>query len=523
MKGLYVYGAVASFLSGIIIRSLFTPNPYILCALTAVTGIFVFFCRKNSYKIFPIILLSFFFLGSARWEIFLDFAHEKNLDSCDSLSLKFSALVVDQPLFTEKGQRIAVESRDAICFEKGVSFRLIATIDRYPEYMYGDVVEVAGILKKPSAFSSASGRVFNYPGYLSSQNIYSEIKRAKVFLIERPSTFSLIGTLYEFKDLIVETIKRTLPEPHSGLLAGILLGVKSDLGAELQDAFRRVGLVHIIVLSGSNVTIVAQAILTLTRRFPKIISIPLSIFAIICFALMTGNSATIIRASAMVSLSVVAGVARREYSIPRALVLVAFIVAFINPALVPYDPAFQLSFLATLGLVIFTDFFDRAFRRVPDFLAIKETLTASLATQIIITPFMMYLMGQVSLVSLLVNGIVVPMVPYVMMTGSIMVALSWVTNLFAPLLVAGTYFLLNVMITTADFFSRWDYAALTVKGWGMAETLAVYLCLTIAIGAYVVFRHQKENTACVVRCFSDYFVMKTILPHRYNFSRSRPN
>lgn len=144
-----------------------------------------------------------------------------------------------------------------------------------------------------------------------------------------------------------------------------MLGVKESLGEGLEEDFVDTGLVHIVVLSGYNVTIIAEAIIRTLSFVSVMAGIYIGGIAIAVFAIMTGAGATIIRASIMAILALIARATGRRYEITRALFIAGFLMILENPYILLYDISFQLSFLATVGLIYLSPVFENIFKFFP--------------------------------------------------------------------------------------------------------------------------------------------------------------
>ncbi len=157
--------------------------------------------------------------------------------------------------------------------------------------------------------------------------------------------------LFKIKKSFLNQIKKILPKEEASFLGGLLLGAKEDMGKKLLEDFRRTGVIHIVVLSGFNLTIVADFFMKIFMLLGLAGASFFSAISIIFFAIMTGASATIVRAAIMALLVILARVSGRTSVTIRALFLAGFIMLLFNPMLLVFDPSFQLSFLATLGLL----------------------------------------------------------------------------------------------------------------------------------------------------------------------------
>ncbi len=147
--------------------------------------------------------------------------------------------------------------------------RILVTADRFliakQNIRYGDVVHVAGMLKKPKAFMTDTGREFDYAGFLRAKGVVYTISFAEVTLMEHHET--MLGRLFAGKQLFLNALQDAVPEPAAGLGAGMLLGVKRALGEYLDTVFRETGIIHIVVLSGYNIMIVVQVLMYLLTFF----------------------------------------------------------------------------------------------------------------------------------------------------------------------------------------------------------------------------------------------------------------
>ena len=135
-----------------------------------------------------------------------------------------------------------------------------------------------------------------------------------------------------------------MPEPHSAFLGGITIGAREGLPESLQEKFRTTGVAHIVALSGYNITIVAETIMLFLSFLPQYLAIGGGVIGVILFAIMTGASATVLRASIMALLALTARATGRIYTVSWALFLVGFFMVLQNPKILRFDTSFQLSF-----------------------------------------------------------------------------------------------------------------------------------------------------------------------------------
>ena len=333
---------------------------------------------------------------------------------------EFQAVVVGEPDKRDDYTRYTVKSE-----EKFGQYKILITTNRFPELEYGDLVKVSGKINFPKSFESDLGRTFDYPNYLAKNNIRYVSFRPQITLVEKGHGSKFFSALYAFKNKFVENVETALTEPHSSLANGITLGLKQSLCKELLDTFRTAGIIHIVVLSGYNMTIILAGVMFVLGRFSKIprgLSLSLGVILMLGFAALVGFSATVLRALLMATLAILARFLGRPVLAMRALFITGAVMLLSNPLILFHDPSFQLSFLATLGLIAVSpivenklnkhfSFFARISNASPKWKQIlKEIITATIATQIFVLPALIYMMGQFSIVSLPVNLLVLPLV-----------------------------------------------------------------------------------------------------------------
>ncbi|MEX0931526.1 MAG: ComEC/Rec2 family competence protein [Candidatus Paceibacterota bacterium] len=402
------------------------------------------------------VLLSAFVCGAVRMSI------AENAISADSIitneEVTVSARIVSEADITEERSRYIV---GVLNEEDEVVIRARMSISRFPEYFYGDIVTIKGEFSLPEAFETEDGSFFDYPAYL---------KAKKVQYILEPSDITATGeykksfrrTLLVFKYSFLSVLREVLPEPHASLSAGILLGVESSLGDRLLELFRITGLIHIIVLSGYNVTIVAEWIMRIVGKvLPFRASIIAGSCAIVAFAVLTGLTATVVRASVMALLALFARATGNTYMIGRALVLAGLCMILANPYLLIADPSFQLSFIASFGLIYGAPLVVRYFTWVRASV-VREIIGATIATQIAVLPIILSFSGELSLVSVPVNVLTLLVIPYAMFFSFSAGILGMVSGILAMPFSFVTYVLLEYVLRVVYAFGTLPFSVIPI-------------------------------------------------------------
>lgn len=321
---------------------------------------------------------------------------------------------------TIEGRISAEPDRRPLQTKYTINHVLVSDHATYPQYQYGDMVRVTGVLERPGMIDN-----FNYGNYLSRYGIYAVMYRARVEKIaDGPPSF--FRFLYRVKDRFEAQINKLYAEPHAAFMAGLLTGSRKGIPEDLMESFSATGLTHIIAISGYNITIVIAIISSLLFWLPLRWRFVPSILAIVVFTLFVGASAAVVRAAIMGILGLVALRWERISNVRLTLLWTAFFMLLWNPKYLWYDAGFQLSFLAVIGLVEIGPKLERYFTKVPDVLGIREALQMTLAAQISTAPLIIFLFGRLSFISPIANVLVAPAIPLAMLFGFLGTMLSFV-------------------------------------------------------------------------------------------------
>jgi len=391
-----------------------------------------------------------------------------SLETILSKKVSLTGVIVNEPTQQEKTKQFYVQIGED---------RLLVSVDRLVAVSYGDEVKVSGVVKKPESFTTELGRTFDYPGYLKARSIEYQMAFAEVLAIDTQKGNLIMSALLAVKAKFVESLQSTIPEPAVSLGEGLLLGIKSALGTEVEKDFRRTGIIHIVVLSGYNVMLVVAFIMfCLSYLLPLRWRIFSGIVAIVAFALLVGLSATVVRASIMASLLLLSQLLGRRYQVLRALCLAGVVMLISNPYLLLYDVGFQLSFMATLGLVLILPQFESMVLERKNTPSWQAFMMATIAAQIAVLPLLLYHIGEVSLVALLVNMLVLPVVPIAMLLTFLTGIIGFVSLSLASLVgYVATLSLQYILVIAQQFatvpFAVFDIATFPV--WGVFLFYAV--------------------------------------------------
>lgn len=377
--------------------------------------------------------------------------------------------------------------------------RLNANLDQ--RFVYGQPIVASGVLTAPYP-----GEEGAYRDYLARRGIRSQLHRPQILATGgEPQGNRLLRSLYHFRARGEHAINRLLPAPYASLAGGMLLGIETGIPAELMDDFRETGTSHVIVISGSNVALIAGV---LAGFFARLLGkrrawVPV-VAGIAVYALLVGGDSAVLRAALMGGLAVVAVGLNRHGTAIIALAAACWLLTLLNP-LALWDAGFQLSAMATAGLILLTPPIARAAawlwpgwlggplsspyinapaesgtQPVPQLVRglVEDSLVVSLAAGIAVLPLLAHTFGRVSAIGILANLLIVPVQPLITVWGSAgAFAGALGAMLPAQLLLwiawPGLFWTVQVVERTAEL----PFASVETAGYGMGAMIATYLLI----------------------------------------------
>ena len=311
-------------------------------------------------------------------------------------------------------------------YTEDVVGRILVNAPRFPEIEYGSRIELTGKLKTP-----AENNEFSYKEYLAQEGIFSVIYLPKLTVVAEGEGNPFLARLFAFKAQAMSTIDRLLPAPESAVLRAVLLGNDNGLPEELYDAFRTAGVSHLIVISGFHTAILALALIKMTTPLGRKSSSIVTSAILIFYTLLVGANPSVVRATLMAIAYLIGSqwFGRKLFTV-GLIAGTALVMTIFDPFLL-WKVGFQLSFMATLSIILYANPLEEWTRRVVSnrisvpwanqFVGtLLSVVTVSMAAQILTLPLIIYHFKQISLVALLANFLLVPIQPILMILGTVM-------------------------------------------------------------------------------------------------------
>ncbi len=327
---------------------------------------------------------------------------------------------------------------------------------------------VTGVLYKPKPPSNPGS--FDFSAYLAKEGSFAAFKGRQVNL--KSFENSKILGLWKVRRRIIRSHIARLGVPEGTLVSAMVLGRRAvDLSYELRDRFIQVGLAHVLAASGFHVSLILGVVLFVAKGLSGGKRFALGTLTLIVYVSLTGFSPSILRAALMGFAALIAIVSERQVKPLGALLVAAAILLLINPLWI-WDLGFQLSFLATLGLLVTVEPLMKMLDWLPTTLA---TLVAvPIAASVWTFPLLLYFSNAVSPYSILVNVITSPIVAIVTLGGFVSAMLALAVPAAGSAIAAGLYYPVQGLIAIVEFFSKLPGNQMAVGAVSNFQVVALY-------------------------------------------------
>lgn len=488
-----MHGKTIAFVAGIaagIVAGMSSPfgSELATAALTlgVVQGVIYAVLRKRETKglalsLFTSLLCIAFFIGVVRVQMI----GEKTPYLCEDVCT-FEGVIVSSPESKDAFQTFLVRPHD----KEENAYDILVRTSPYPEYKIGERLTLRGKVKEPDViFPHGDRKSFDYLSYLHTKDVGSEMLFPKVEALG-DGEVSVGASLGRWKGELVARVNAYVSSPENALASGMLFG-NSAMSGSLVDTFRVAGLSHIVVLSGFNIAIVITFILFVFAFLPLALRIALAAISVLVFVAMVGGEASVVRATLMSFVGLIAIFIGREYVARQALMLSFLAIIVYDPSALTDSVSLHLSFLATAGIVYGSEAIKSI---VNNFISKKffvELLTTTVAAYLATLPYIMHTFGTVSAYALIANALALPLVPLAMLLSFLVVAASYASHTIALLFGFADSHLLGAIIYVAEMVGRLpgSYFSFTIS---LPMMLVAYLF--IASSLLILVRKKKDET-----------------------------
>ncbi len=464
------------FLAGVFIASFISLGTSLVFTTALLSGALFFVSqRRHAPRVF---LLASMFLGVSMglFHTYMSFYTPNTYDALVGSPVVLEGIIVDDP------ERRPTTTHVVVRTDHAPDEYVLLYGDRFHDVVYGDRVRVEGVLEYPHAFSDNTGtRIFRYPEFLAKDHVRYVMHRPAITVLVSDEYTDLFSFLFSIKHRFTDAVHLMLVEPKASLASGITVGERQALTEYWKEVFIRTGLIHIVVLSGFNITLIVGAVLAILHALTarRRVHFFVGVLIIMLFVLMTGASPTGVRAGIMASIAMLAVYTHRDFDALRALFFAAVCMVAWNPYVLVFDPGFQLSVIATFGLVYASPVFHVLFHRVPEAGALREIVASTFATYLFVLPYLLFMSGTWSFIALPINILVLPFIPLAMSLVFGGALFSMLIPALAPWFGAPAYAILSYVLWIAEQSASLSYAAYTMPAFSFWIVLCMYLLLVM--------------------------------------------
>ena len=357
---------------------------------------------------------------------------------------------------------------------------------------YGDLIKLEGEYVMPNETRNYKG--FNYREYLKTKKIFGTIKGDinNIEVIEKNKINKALIITNKLRNSIIEKIESLLPEKTKGLFEGILLGNKTDMSEEIIEDFKTSNLSHILSVSGAHTSYIIigiSYILSKSKMSKKHVYI-ITIAVLVVFMFLTNFTPSVIRACLMGILVLCAKIFYCKVDFATSISLAVVITLIYNPFLIN-EIGFQLSYLGTIGIILFNKNMEKLFYKIKINNKIVKIISVTFSAQIMIMPIMALKFNTISLTFFISNILASPILGIIMILGITTLFVSFISYSIAKMLAIILNFSLEVLIYISDFCSKIPFSKILIKTPYVISVILIYFLIIISNYIFTIYLSNK--------------------------------
>ena len=379
---------------------------------------------------------------------------------------EFGGVIISEPTQKHSYQNLEVYTLRGGDTEAKIFGNILIKAERFQKFKVGDVCKISGTLAEPKNSDN-----FDYKKFLKNREIYFLMEYPKIECKSVSKKYILRRSLVDLKQKIVKSVEKYLNEPQSSLFVGILMGENRLFSESFGSYVRIAGISHIVAASGYNVTILLIVLNSFLKFLPKKLRIGISLAIIWCFCLLSGVSASIVRACIMASISLIGLFWGRKGSIHVVFFLCIFIFILFDPKIV-FDVGFQLSCCATGGLIYLLPSITNALKISSKEGFFVDTVLTTIGCTITTLPVSIFTFQTFSMWSVIANTLVLPIIETTLLfgVGGLLLSSPFLMSIVNLQL---KYVEIVVQLIGSSGFGYWDL----VDGRGISVCIAIFIVL----------------------------------------------
>ncbi len=366
-----------------------------------------------------------------------------------------------------------------------LNFNLIVKTNIKISFFKWDIIKFNSKIESINNFNE-----FWYNNYLLTKNIYWQTNLYQFSKIWNELNFYEIK-IENFKNKLIKILNEIYPENSAKLLLWMFLWIRSEYSSELKKDLSNSWLSHIVAVSWYNITILIIFFTFLIRWFPLLIRNILITSIIIIFMLLLWINIPALRAWIMWIIGYLAKNYNKKVNIYSLLILILSCFLLINPLYINYDISLHLSFLAILWIILIQKPIENKLRFLPNVISLKETLSTTLSVLIFTIPILIINFNKISLVSIISNIIILPLIPFWMMFWWLSMIFYIISENIWIYIWYITYIIIEFILKIAHILWNINYTMIEIYIW---ENKIIFILYYYLLLFYLIinFKIKKE-------------------------------
>lgn len=464
----------AAFIIGVGLGSFYDAELWVLLFFLGVAASLYFAYRKSNIgkiSVIAVLILAGFIRIEYQKEFIRD--AEQYAEFLPNQKIIIEGELIRAAKTKNNRQQLIIDNARNVSNGKNISGRLIAFVSTYPEFSSCSDIRIEGRIGIPENFEG-----FDYKMYLVSKGINYVIYYPDVLFAEIDDD-KICKASAMIRTSVYELNKKIYTKPQSGIMNALILGIESDIGEDVINAFNKTGTRHLLAISGFNISIIGIIMmnLLLLMGIKRDNAFYFTSAGIIFYIFIIESSSSSIRAGIMGELALIAFKLGRLPSATNAIVFAAGIMLLENPYIFRYDIGYQLSFLAVLGLMFIYPKLEKISAKVRDIAGLKTIFIGTISAQIATFPILLYNFGNVSLMSVISNMLILPFAVPVMIGGFAMIFIGELNLFIARILSWPVWMMVHYQVEVIKFMAGIDLFSVEYKNMGSFFIIAYYAIL----------------------------------------------
>ena len=456
----------------------------------------------------PIVFVLFFLLGN------ILIANKMQVENeMINQEVNITGVVTDTAYTSSGRQKITVKAEciETEMTQKTKSFKILAILPENETVSLWDTVVLKGTLLPLEKNRIPGG--YNESLYLGTRGYHYKIYTEEQTITGQKKT-PILCHIYDFKKKIQTVYDTVLPTEKSAILKAMVTGDKDDIDNITRELYAQAGITHILAISGLHISIISLFLYAFLEKFLKWNKRNCSLIVLLClvfYLFFAGFSASAVRAVIMISVMLIGNVFYYEGDSFNNIAIAALCILLVQP-LYLWDIGFELSFIIATGILLGSNILKTS--NLPSF--IKNTFGFSLLASVVSFPIMAYHFYYVSLIGILVNIVVIPLVGFLLGMGMIVGIVGLFSINIATFLSGVIYYILSFYEKVCIVANLVPYG---YPLWGRPLLLTVLLCYFLLLMVY--FYKQKKRYYKFAIALTEILLLVTVFGNQYLFKKNK--